>query len=927
MMLVNLTSSADDNNCNASKVGGKASSLAKLYAIPALHSHVPKSYALSTSFFHPWIEILTKSDEYTYLMNNANNNNEDEQFKTACTKMKEACQTLPLNTSQKQVLDDLSNIIATQFNHNLAAVRSSATEEDGIDQSYAGLFETKLGISSTKLEVAVRECFASKFDYRVFKYMLANKDMSTTTEKEGEGGFAVVVMEMIDSEVAGVAFSANPLNSDRDEIVVDSSFGLGESVVDGSVTGDRFIYDKVQKKLVDTIIGSKKVERRLNLVEEGGVITQPIDDVEKQTSCSLPNEQLEELVKLICIVEEGYGMPMDIEWGVTESRIVLLQARPITTLFYLDSKMMTEPGEKRVLYYDFNIASEATTTSPFTHMDMDLYCKFSSMLMGMPTDVSIFKDDPNMPMFKASTRQYVNLSVFLKFFSPEYFAKEAVLMDPYLASLFGSKDCDRKKYKVKKLAKGINMKNFIYYLRKYPIMEQYKIGKRFKKNPVKEKDEYIKLVKENLEQLEELKRRGYNKGEGLQSYIMELIQCIMPSLNLELGLIMFAIMPTFRAIDKKRRDGKTEEIRSEFDALCGGYEGDELMEINIAMYNLAHMLDSSVWQEYEHDQLDELAQRIQMNLDGIISDLPPEFISEWQKFMTQYGWDGEDQMFISSPRYEDNPVLLLARLRNQNSGVETKNPSAVQKEQVLRRQYVMKLQESRAASKLFSFGKSKIKKRNAYLDHLFWIRNAPKLHIAAVYGALRSSILQVEEELINANRLETKNDIYHLDLAEVDKAISDESYNLMELVKPRKAIYERALNAPECPLLVDSRCRILRPDPPNQEDVEAGVIVGSAVSPGTATGRVRIMKSPTDQFAAGEILAATVTSPAWTPLFVGASGVILQIGGALQHGALCAREFQKPAVSNVDIHNVLKTGMLVTVDGNTGTIQIHDEEK
>ena len=255
--------------------------------------------------------------------------------------------------------------------------------------------------------MAVRECFASKFDYRVFRYMLANKeDVSTTTE---DGGFAVVVMEMIDSEVAGVAFSANPLNSDRDEIVVDSSFGLGESVVDGSVTADRFIYDKVQKKLVDTIIGSKKVERRLNLVEGGGVITKPIDDVEKQTSCSLPNEQLEELVKLICIVEEEYGIPMDVEWSFTNSRLVLLQARPITTLFYLDSKLMTVPGEKRVLYYDFNIASEATTTSPFTHMDMDLYCKFSSIIMGMP-NVQIYKDDPNMPMFKASTRQYVNLS-------------------------------------------------------------------------------------------------------------------------------------------------------------------------------------------------------------------------------------------------------------------------------------------------------------------------------------------------------------------------------------------------------------------------------------------------------------------------------------------------------------------------------------
>lgn len=70
---------------------------------------------------------------------------------------------------------------------------------------------------------------------------------------------------------------------------------------------------------------------------------------------------------------------------------------------------------------------------------------------------------------------------------------------------------------------------------------------------------------------------------------------------------------------------------------------------------------------------------------------------------------------------------------------------------------------------------------------------------------------------------------------------------------------------------------------------------------------------------------AVVTSPAWTPLFVGASAVTLQIGGVLQHGALCARKFGKPAVSNIDIRSALKTGMLVEVDGNSGVVNILEE--
>lgn len=93
-----------------------------------------------------------------------------------------------------------------------------------------------------------------------------------------------------------------------------------------------------------------------------------------------------------------------------------------------------------------------------------------------------------------------------------------------------------------------------------------------------------------------------------------------------------------------------------------------------------------------------------------------------------------------------------------------------------------------------------------------------------------------------------------------------------------------------CPLkLVDSRNRILRPDV-NNVDREAGKLVGAAISPGVATGRVRIVHDPLEPFETGEVLAAYVTDPAWTPLFVGAAGVILQIGGALQHGALVSHK-------------------------------------
>jgi len=157
-------------------------------------------------------------------------------------------------------------------------------------------------------------------------------------------------------------------------------------------------------------------------------------------------------------------------------------------------------------------------------------------------------------------------------------------------------------------------------------------------------------------------------------------------------------------------------------------------------------------------------------------------------------------------------------------------------------------------------------------------------------------------------------------MAEVDKALCDPSVDLRAIVTPRKVQYLRAKWATTCPFLVDSRCRILKP---NGKEQGPGTLVGMAISPGMATGTVRILTSPREKLDKGDILATVVADPSWTPLFIGCSGVILQVGGALQHGALCSQEYGKPGVSCIDMAD-LKSGMNVSVDGNTGVMKILD---
>ena len=145
---------------------------------------------------------------------------------------------------------------------------------------------------------------------------------------------------------------------------------------------DSFIAKSI-KTILERNIGKKTLEKRLN-VTNGGVDTISIDDEAKQSKSSLGEDQIFALSNLVALVEEQYGTPMDVEFAFQQGGISLklLQARPITTLFDIDEDMMTSPVEKRILYYDFNIASEATTTTPFTHMDMQLYARMSSLMMG-----------------------------------------------------------------------------------------------------------------------------------------------------------------------------------------------------------------------------------------------------------------------------------------------------------------------------------------------------------------------------------------------------------------------------------------------------------------------------------------------------------------------------------------------------------------
>mmetsp|Transcript_116628 Transcript_116628/g.341362 ORF Transcript_116628/g.341362 Transcript_116628/m.341362 type:complete len:919 (-) Transcript_116628:50-2806(-) len=884
-------------------VGGKAASLMKLYSTPGISAHVPGGFALSVDFFSPWVERVVAMPAWSAAAPLLCS----KEAPSACAELKEIARGLPLSKEQAQVLQALCASVRS-WPDQLAAVRSSCPEEDGAASSFAGVFETKLGVTPNTLETMVRECFASVFDHRVFSYAGAHKP-----------AFAAVVMEMVDSSTAGVAFSANPLNSDLDEMLVDSSWGLGESVVDGSVVADRFLWDKVRESLIEKTVGSKKQERRLR--KDGGVDIKSVDEG-RQAACTLSEAQVAQLAKLVCLVEKTYGMPMDTEWAYTEGdELRLLQARPITTLHPIDERMLTLPGQRRVLYYDFNVASEATTTSPFMPMDIYPYNQLMGISFGMP-DLAV-PTDPDQLMFVGATRYYFNLSHVMKLCGTERFANDFELVDPYLANIFRSDDCCRSKYRSKRFLPNDTSccDTFRFLNRLRPFMCQLLRKKKpFVSDAAKAREERDRIYQACLANLIALEKRG--AAEGAQRYFGELMDACTPVFMEDVAAILGVILPLFNSLNKARLAGKTEQERAEAGILLGGYEGDPLMEANIAMYQLAHKLPTAVWSAYK-GRLSDLATRIAANLTGQISDLPVEFLEAWRGFMLNFGWDGADQLFVSSMRYVESPEMLLAKLQH-NVGESVPDPEMVAKEKYRQRQELMAQQEA-ASSGCFAMitgRRKKVRTRNAALEHIMCLRNSPKLLMARVYAAFRAEMLKIQDRLLAHGRLDQRGDIFMLLPDEVDKALRDPTFDARAAVQPRQDLYSRAKQAKSCPMLIDSRGRILKP---NVVKGEPGTLVGAAVSPGVGTGYVRVVTSPDGSMEEGEVLVAIVTDPAWTPLFAGASAIVLQVGGALQHGALCAREYGKPAVSGIDVMAELKTGMLVTVDGNTGVVKILED--
>ncbi|HID26708.1 MAG TPA: phosphoenolpyruvate synthase, partial [Methanosarcinales archaeon] len=307
-------------NKDVSTVGGKGASLGEMIntGLP-----VPRGFAVTAQAFRRFLEETGIAEELFKSLEIEVNN--PEELKNASIKAKKLILEAPIPYDiEKSIKDSYMELCKREGEEVFVAIRSSATAEDLPDASFAGQQETFLNVKGAEnVVMAVKKCWASLYGERAIFYRV-------------EKGFdhrkvdlSAIVQKMANAEKAGVMFSLDPSTGEQ-KVIIEGSWGLGETIVSGSVSPDTYVVDRASKKIISKNIATKNIMAIRDPVTGNTKIVEVPED--KKNATVLRDEEILKLAEIGVLLEKHYGIPQDCEWGIENGKIYMLQSRPITTI-------------------------------------------------------------------------------------------------------------------------------------------------------------------------------------------------------------------------------------------------------------------------------------------------------------------------------------------------------------------------------------------------------------------------------------------------------------------------------------------------------------------------------------------------------------------------------------------------------------------
>ena len=790
------------------------------------------------------------------------------------------------------------------------AVRSSATAEDLPNLSFAGQQETFLNIvTEAGLLKAVVDCWSSLWTGRAIVYRKRQG-----ISRQGLA-LAVVVQQMVQSEVSGVLFTANPLNGLRSQVVIDACFGLGEALVSGQVEPDHYVVDTPSGAIVEKTLGAKAFTIRSR--REGG--TSPsLEEAGKLQA--LPDDQILALAHLGQKVAADYGFPQDIEWAWAGGSLYLLQSRPITSLYPTPAGMPASPLE--VL---FSFAAVQGMLDPVTPIGQDflkLVFAAGCGLFGLHRTL-----ETQAILCDAGERLWVRFTPLLRNSIGRRVAHGALnLVEPSVRQALDAVWDDPRLQPPKK---GISLTALWQIAHFLPRLAGNVLLNLI--SPDRRRD----FIIANGESILALARqrsaaiRGDRRARLAQriNLLPDLAATYLPrTLVLYISGVAGGMAP-FNLLNQL--SSKLPQIQGAGDRpgwndlaleITRGLPFNPTTEMDLALWDTAQAIrrDPPSARAFQEQPAATLAQ------DYLSGSLPPAAQGAIAHFMERYGGRGLGEIDLGRPRWREDPTYVMQMLGSYLQIEDADQaPDAV-----------FARGAQRAAAAVDELASALRKTRQGWLKArlarwaarrtraMLGLREAPKFFAVRLMGTVRQALLESGAEFVQAGELDQPDDLLYLTLAELSQLAQDQNTDWRARIAERRASYARELLRRQVPRLLLSDGRAFYEGMAGAEGAIS--LTGAPVSPGVVEGPVRVIFDPRRaRLLPGEIMVCPGTDPSWTPLFLTAAGLVMEVGGMMTHGAVVAREYGIPAV--VGVHQAttrLTTGQRIRLDGSSGRIDL-----
>ncbi|MDF9409989.1 PEP-utilizing enzyme [Pelotomaculum isophthalicicum JI] len=767
------------------------------------------------------------------------------------------------------------------------AVRSSASAEDSAKASFAGIHESFLNVLGIdNILSAIKRCYASLWTPQAVAY---RRKMGIKDEEVGQ---AVVIMEMVKAQAAGVAFTCDPQTGREDMFVVNANFGLGESVVNGAIEPDTYYLDVSAYRAMPNIkkkkIGSKK--GITEVIASGGTHFVPYGDLASQQV--LPDENIEKLGLLLMRVFESLGEceeHQDVEWAFDGRDFVLLQARPVTAL---PSYTFEALKSKKRIWSNGNYRDAVPMViSPLNRrlmknsIDTIQYTGFSEPGYPMPEGFQFSRFVKGRLYCDMSALQwayYDSTGMLPKDFNPFWGGHQPEIeiedSDPFKGEI----GLERQS----RAMKGVSLimeaaANATSTFTEFISSVESLIGDGFDRIPdqdfIDKYNELGQIFKAYCEKF------SFLSGVGtlpLWSLLQKLYGYLGPRVMIALNGLMVGGELKITSADHGYRLIELAELARQDKAAIQYLTGDNF--------------NPCTWEEH-------------------LPESSP-FKKEFRKFIKEYGHRAVYELDIINPRWEEDPSYLLDIIKSTMATANLEQWKNKQKEK-------FNQAWAEVAEKIPPEEQAEIQKGIKDARDGAAVREMTKSVMVMALKAYRLMALELGDRLTQRGIIEESGDIFYCSWSDL-VSILDGDWNgdgLRTLVAARKASQreKESLMPPDV---------ILGEEPVYSEPAalsSGDSLPGVGAAAGKASGVARLIRHPGEgnKLQPGDVLVAPSTDPGWTPLFLRACAVVMETGGYLSHGSIVAREYGVPAVVNVQgAMKVIEEGQNIVVDGDEGKV-------